>query len=806
LIYLSGALIWNILINLKGYSLNVRLKILMPVFILYVVAISCNPTKYVPEDQTLLDRNELIIKPQEIKKADLLPYIRQKPNDRIFGARFYLGLYNLSNIDKTKWPHGWLRQIGEEPVIFDPNAAAQSADQLKSFIASKGYFDSSVADSINTEDRRTTVHYNIRLLPPYTIRKVNFEITDSVIATYFFFDSVNCLIQPGKPYDVNLMQQERARFERHIRDQGFYAFSREFITFDVDTTVGDRKVDIYYNIRNNLTVDKFNRETVLPHNTYRIRNIYIYPDYDPGSALQRGEGYIQRLDTIEYNGYYFITSRTEKPFIKFDLILQTLYLRPGLDYSLSNTDQTQAHLMSLKVYRLVNIGYNEVTGGENQPPDTRNLDCNIMLTLLTPQSYRVELEGTHSSGNIGGAMNLVYQHKNLFRGAELFGVKLHGAYEALSQTGKLKAIQEYGVETSLRLPQFLLPFIKGSDFIKKYNPSTNILVAYNHQEMPLFTRTLATATFGYNWRAGRYLTHIVTPLQLNFVKVPQESLDPVFRRRIESSFQAYSYSDVLILGGGYSYIFNNQSIQRVRAESDQYVFLRFNFETAGNLNSLIDRVRGAEKSGDTTFMFLGQPYAQYVKADMDLRYNYRFNAASSIVYRGFLGMGVPYGNSRAIPFEKQYFGGGANSIRGWQVRSLGPGSYDAYQGADPDTTFLNQTADIKLELNAEYRFKLFWILEGALFVDAGNIWTYNNDPARPGTQFSIGGTSVTRPFYKDIAIGAGTGFRFDFKFFIGRLDLGMKLRDPRAMEGWIIGNRRYKKEDFALVFGIGYPF
>jgi outer membrane protein assembly factor BamA len=805
LIYLSEALIRIILINFQGYILNIRLKILMPAMILCAVIISCNPTKYVPEDQTLLDRNEVNIKPEEIKKTELSPYIRQKPNDRIFGARFYLGLYNLSNIEKTKWPHGWLREIGEEPVIFDPNAAAQSADQMKSFIASKGYFDSSVADSVKTEDSKTTVYYNITLLPPYTIRKVYFEITDSIIASYFYFDSVNCLIQPGKTYDVDIMQQEMARFERHVKDQGFYAFSREFITFDVDSTVGNRKVDIYYNIRNNVTLDNFNRVSVIPHKTYRIKNIYIYPDYDPGAALQQGEGYIQRLDTILYNGYYFITSRSEKPVIKYDLILQTLYLRPGLDYSLSNDDRTHAHLMSLKAYRLVNIGYNESSGDDDLPADARNLDCNIMLTLLTPQSYRVELEGTHSSGNIGGAMNLVYQHKNLFHGAELFSVKLRGAYEAFSQTGRLKAIQEYGVETSLRLPQFLIPFIKRSDFIKKYNPSTNILMAYNHQEMPLFTRTLATATFGYNWRA-RYITHIVTPLQLNFVKVPEESLDPVFRRRIESSFQAFSYRDVLILGGGYSYVFNNQSIQRVRAESDQYVFMRVNFETAGNLNSLIDVLRGSEKSGDTSFVFLGQPYAQYVKADMDLRYNYRFNAASSVVYRGFIGMGIPYGNSRAIPFEKQYFGGGANSIRAWQVRSLGPGSYDAYQDASPDTTFLNQTADIKLELNAEYRFKLFWILEGALFVDAGNIWTYNNDPARPGTQFSFRETAVTRPFYKDIAIGAGTGLRFDFNFVIGRLDLGMKLKDPRSGEGWIIGSRPYKRRDFALVLGIGYPF
>jgi hypothetical protein len=221
LIYLSEALIGNILINHQGYNLNVRARILMPVLILCAVAISCNPTKYIPDGQTLLERNEVDIKPEEIKKTELSPYIRQKPNDRIFGARFYLGLYNLSNIEKTKWPHGWLRQIGEEPVIFDPNAAAQSADQMKSFIASKGYFDSSVSDSVKTEDSKTTVYYNIRLLPPYTIRKVYFEITDSIIASYFYFDSVNCLIQPGKPYDVDLMQQEMVKVRAPYKGSGF---------------------------------------------------------------------------------------------------------------------------------------------------------------------------------------------------------------------------------------------------------------------------------------------------------------------------------------------------------------------------------------------------------------------------------------------------------------------------------------------------------------------------------------------------------------------------------------------------------
>lgn len=785
-----------------------KINCLSLIFLLIVLA-GCNPTKYVPEKETLLDRNEIRINSDDIKKSAIEPYIRQKPNDRIFGARFYLGLYNLSNIEKTKWPHGWLRQIGEAPVIFDRASASRSSDQIKSYIASKGYFDSRVRDSIKTTDSKTMVYYNINLLPPYTIRNIHFEVTDSIIREYFAFDSVNCLVRRGQPYDVDILQQERARFERYIRDLGYYAFSQEYITFDVDSTVGNRKIDIYYNVRNTVSTDVFGRVTVIPHELYKIRRIFIYPDYDPGQALQHGDEYIAQLDTSLYEGYYFITSRQD-PAIRYDLILQALYLKPGSDYSLTNTEQTQAGLRALNAYRLVNIKYDETEDRGDVPGNARSLDCNIMLTLHTPQSYRVELEGTHTSGNIGGAMNLVYQNRNLFHGAELFSAKLSGSYEALSQEGRLRSIRELGAETSLRLPQFLLPLVRKEGFIKKYNPSTSILAAFNYQEMPLFTRTLATATFGYNWRAGKYQTHIVNPLQLNFVKLPEESIDPVFRRRIESSFQAFSYRDVLILGGGYSFIYNTQSIQRSRAESDQYVFLRFNFETAGNLNSLIDVIRGARKVGDTTFNFLGQPYAQYVRGDIDLRYNYRFNLASSIVYRGFLGVGIPYGNSRAMPFEKQYFGGGANSIRAWRVRSLGPGSYDAVGDTGQDTLFLNQTADIKIELNAEYRFNLIEIfsmmVEGAIFVDAGNIWTYNSDPARPGTSFSFRNTSTTNAFYRDFAIGTGGGLRFDFNFVIARLDLGIKVRDPKEGEGWIIGNRPLGRRDLSLVLGIGYPF
>jgi outer membrane protein assembly factor BamA len=252
----------------------------------------------------------------------------------------------------------------------------------------------------------------------------------------------------------------------------------------------------------------------------------------------------------------------------------------------------------------------------------------------------------------------------------------------------------------------------------------------------------------------------------------------------------------LILGGSYSYIFNNQKIKNSR----DYWLLRINAETAGNLIGLAEKLAGGNKT-DNTYQILGQPFAQYAKTDLDLRYNYKFNDVSSIAYRGFFGIALPYGNSKEIPFEKQYFEGGANDIRAWQLRSLGPGSY-----AD-SSRLLNETGDIKLEANAEYRYKLFWIIEGAIFLDAGNIWSYKNDLARPGSQFQF------NKFYKDIAIGTGTGFRFDLKYIIARVDLGMKLRDPllhdaQFTEGshWIFLNGPYKRKDFTIVLGIGYPF
>ena len=460
---------------------------------------------------------------------------------------------------------------------------------------------------------------------------------------------------------------------------------------------------------------------------------------------------------------------------------------------MTNTDQTQSHLLGLKTFRLVNVFYTEVPALGYRAGEELELDCNIQLTLLRQQSYKVEVEGTHSDG-LGGALNLVYQHKNLFRGAELFNLKLKGAYETLSQDSIMHSV-EYGAETSLRFPKFLLPFIKTEGFIKKYNPTTTLLAAYNYQKLPFYTREMANATFGYNWNGNTYTTHIVNPLQLNIVKL--DTIDPVFRAIIESSsYLAYSYRNVTILGSSYSYIFNNQSIRKSR----DFWFIRFNAETSGNMLRLISNIAGLKKT-EGSYRLFRQPFAQYFRADIDLRYNLIINDVSSMVYRGFVGAGIPYGNSQAVPFEKQYFGGGANGIRAWQVRTLGPGSFV------PDrNTFQNQTGDIKLETNIEYRFKLFWVLESALFLDAGNIWSFN-DNSQIGSQFRF------KNVLNDLAVGTGFGLRFDLDFVLIRGDFGIKLRDPSLPSGsrWITDWSEYKAKTeggriFTFVVGIGYPF
>lgn len=721
------------------------------------------------------------------------PYIRQQPNKKIFGVRFHLGLFNLSNIEKEKWPHGWLRRIGEEPVIFDEVAAERSAGQIQSYLWSKGFFNAKVRDTVTVNGDEAKVVYDVRPGRPYTIADIRYEIRDTMLRSLVMIDSINCTIERGMIYDVDLLQKERRRLERFIRDIGFYTFSTENIFFRVDSSLMRHQVIINYVITPGTVTDSQGRQSTAAHKMYRIRDIYVYPDFDPRDALTGGEGYSSSLDTSFHKGIYFV-SAPGRTIVKPEVLSQAIYISKGSLYSVTNTEMTQQHLTDLRNHRLVNVSFIDAEGISGKRRDEGLLDCVIQLTPVQRQSFTIELEGTNTGGNLGGALNLIYQNKSLLRGAEVFSMKFKGAYETLTEdVSGFRNTQQFGVEANLRIPKFLIPFPAKESFVRNRDPRTVLQAGYNYQKLPVFARSVANISLGYSWNGNRYTRFSMNPLSLNVVKL--HYITPEYQAMIDTMpYFANSLRDVRIVGGRYNFVFNNQMIQK----SKDFWNIRVGVDIAGNLLNAAYNAVNAPLAPDGSYHLFRQPFAQFIKAEVDAAYNFRFNEASSIAYRIFAGIGWPYGNSEVMPFEEQYFGGGANDIRAWMVRTLGPGSYIL-----PETSFINQTADMKLELNIEYRFKLFWILEGATFIDAGNIWTVRYDYNRPGSLFRY------RSFIDDIAVGTGLGFRFDIKFVLLRADFGLKLRDPQETDGskWIPFTRPFdRKQDITMVIGIGYPF
>jgi outer membrane protein assembly factor BamA len=476
-----------------------------------------------------------------------------------------------------------------------------------------------------------------------------------------------------------------------------------------------------------------------------------------------------------------------------------MLMHHGDKFSTEGVERTFNAFNRLRQFRFVDIQFQEPSFSN----DSNLLDCHVRLAPLSKQSTSFDIEGTNTSGNFGVAGNIYYQHRNLFKGAEVFQLRLKGATERLQHL--VDSVPNYfntlelGVDTRLIIPKLLGPgnFIR--DF-ERFLPKTVIAMGFNYQKRPEYTRTISTIKFGYDWKTTRSLRHIWNLMDLNKVKLFE--FDQDFIDDIEDLYIKSSFTDHLIMAMNYSLVYNNQQLH---AKKD-YTYIRFNIESAGNLLWAVSEIFNRPKVTveDTTglgtiqyYQAFNTRFAQYVKSDIEFSHSHQIDEYNALVGRAFLGIGVPYGNFDVLPFEKKYFTGGANGIRAWQVRSLGPGSYKA-----PPNAYPNQSGDIKIEMNMEYRFKLMSFLEGALFLDAGNIWAINEKDNREGALFKF------NRFYKQIAIGTGTGVRFDLNYFILRIDLGMKVRDPAQDEGrgWIIGVRPLTRDDFYLSFAIGYPF
>jgi len=761
-------------------------------FLFLVFLYSCTPTKFVAEDEYLLNDVELEIDNSSINKEEAKSHIRQKENYKILGfAKFHLWLYNLSSKKKT---NDWLKRIGEPPQVFDEGLTFQSEEQLEQYLDNEGYFNAQVEATTEFKEKKqkANVTYNVKTGAQYTINSINYHIPDSVLRVLFFNDSVKSVIKSGTAFNFDLLEEHRTEIVRLFKNNGYFYFTKEDISYLADSSIYQNSIDLDMYIGRSLSAE----DSVKKFSPYFLNDFYIsvIPEITPSLNQQLSSDDFS--DTLKLQD--FTLYRNGKIKYRPELFNRLIQMKSGNLYRLEDAEKTFNAFNRLRQFRFIDIQFVEI---QNER-DSNWLNSNIRVAALNKQAISFDVEGTNSSGNFGVGGNINYRHRNLFRGAEVFQINFKGAVERQQRVFENEKqyfnTREFGAETNLTFPKLIGPNI--SNLFSEHLPKSVITVGFNYQRRPEYTRTISNIRFGYNWKTSEYKLHTWNLMDFNMVNLYQ--FDPDFIDLIRDLYIKSSFTDHLIFAMNYSFVYNTQDLKLKR----DYTYLRFNVESAGNVLYLLSNLANRNKSvevdsvGLGTFEYyelLNTRFAQYLKADLEFRYGHIFDKYNSLVGRAFLGVGFPYGNFDVLPFEKKYFTGGANGIRAWQVRSLGPGTYDAPSGAYP-----NQSADIKLEANMEYRFHLISFLEGALFVDVGNIWAINERDNRPGAQFKF------NQFYKQLALGTGTGFRFDFNYFIFRFDVGMKLRDPAQDEGngWIVGYRPYSSDDFNLSFAIGYPF
>lgn len=777
----------------KRVSQTIRLLLISLIALLF----SCSPARKLTKNQYLLKRNRIILKSKDnnLDKSKIEEYIKQKPNTRVLGIfPFYLRMYNALNIGKErKWKNKLKEVIGEEPIIYDKYLTDKTKKQLLLYLKNKGYYNAEISDTVKFRNKLAFVDYRIIPGIPYIIKNIEYSISDSAIRKIIVADSAsNTLLTKGRLFDVDVLEAERIRISNLLRNKAYYNFSKEFIDYLIDSTLASKQVNINLRIKPFPFIDKQNKKEFKNHEKFKIRKVFVYLDLGQRKLLDDSLNIEASPDTLVFRGVTFIFNN--KLSIDPDVITAQIMLNTGDMYSSEKSNLTYRYLSGLQQFKFINIQYNPLP--DSLPGDSCSaLDCHIHLVRFTSKSYQVEFDGTNSATHWGLGGNLLFSNKNIFHGAQIFSLKYSGAIEVQHDIIGESNIDNYlpntlemGLESSLKIPKFWTPFNTG--FLRKYHPGTAISLMYNYQDRPDYTRTLINAGYAYHWKSSENKKHIFSPFNLNIINLKDTTA--LFNQYFDTLFLKHSYESQFISSSNYMYEFSNQDKKRSR----NFTYIKFRAELAGNFINGMNKLIGSTKNDNNYYELFNTRYAQYVRADIDTRFFQYLNKSSVLVYRGFIGVGKPYGNSELLPFVKKYFAGGANGIRAWQVRSLGPGSYI------DNSNLPDLAADIKLEANIEYRFDVIWKLKGAFFIDAGNIWAINNFDDREGAKFEINN------FYKEIAVGTGLGARFDFDFILFRIDLGIKVRDPELPIGnrLIWGSRKLGASDYSWNVGIGYPF
>ena len=710
-----------------------------PLLILLVISVSCSTTKGLPEGRYLLSSSKVTVHGDDGPRvSEVSGYVRQQPNSTILGWNPLISIYNWSD-GSNRGLNPFLEKMGTAPVVYDPVQMQSSATAMRTRLEYLGYYDAKVTPEVEFKGRKASVEYMVEPGRRHRIDSIVFEVPGGEFAEDFRQDSTGLGIHVGDPLSEKALEAETVRGAAYFRNLGYYNFNKNHYFFEADT-LSDRTI-LYYRIK-----DYTRNETpasAMPAVKYRIGNVRIhYP-----SSIRFREPVLESFNNI----------------------------RPGELYSEKLVNSTYARFSSFNVFNSVNI--------EMTPADSAVVDCDIRLGGSNVFGFKVNLEASsNSSGLLGASPQLTFFHKNLFRGGELLNLGFTGNWQFKPGTDVRST--EYGVSTSISFPKALgysSRWIEGRDNI----PRTEIKASFNYQNRPEYRRSIAGLSYGYSGQSGKRLFYQFYPLQLNLVKL--YAIGDEFMETLKGNPYLWdSFEDQIDAGvGGTLYYTTNSDI----VPKTPYHYARLSVDVAGNLISLF-RSGLPLNSLDQRILF-GLPYNQYVKVALSLGKTFRFggNDTQALALRLDGGIGRAYGNSVALPFEKQFYCGGASSMRGWQVRTLGPGF------SEMDSFFIipNQTGDIKIEADLEYRFKMFWKLEGALFAEAGNVWQHD---------------ALQELRLESLAADWGLGVRLNMDFILLRVDMGFKLYDPSREAGsrWAGPSKWLRDDGFAVHFGVGYPF
>ena len=712
---------------------------------------SCSVSKYLPDDAYLLNQVKVVSMNDASSYSQASSSLQQKPNTRVLGLfRWPLRIYCLSG-KADNYVNRTLRNIGEAPRIYDPAATTQSCAAIRRSLVNQGYLNAEVESVTLTKGRNARVTYFVDAKEPYIVRSITYRVEGHDLADEVLSDTIHSLLHTGGRFSPSDLGKERSRIADNLHNHGYYTFQKENVTYYADTTANTNNVDL----------------------TVRISR-------DPGRYL---------VDSVFYE--------TEgEPFLRENLLVNHSFIRPGQLYNAQRVKDTYASFNRFGAVKYTNISFIE-------KPDSM-LDCHIVVAPAKKMSTDVELDGTNTAGDLGVSAGVSFTNRNLFHGSELLTLKLRGAYESITRLTDYDGDHyiEYGADLGLNFPKLILPFI-GEDFQARSKASTQLDLQWNAQDRPEFTRSVVSGSWSYLWNVNNHVQHRYDLFGVNFVSVPKKDqyfIDNYLNQyNSRNSIMKFNYEDLFIARTGYTFYYNSQTNVVDRKKFFTSYSIRAGIETAGNLLSAVSELFGASRDSLGQYRVGGIAYAQYVKGDFAWTTNINFNRYNALVCHLSAGVAYPYGNARMLPFEKRYYAGGANNVRGWSLRSLGPGSYVTQNGT---IDYINQSGDAKLFASMEYRPHLFWKMDGAMFVDAGNIWTIYDYDDQSGGQFKAD------TFLRQIAVAYGVGLRLDLGFIVVRFDGGMKAINP-AYES---GEQRYPvlhpsfKRDFAWHFAVGYPF